>query len=95
MPIYEFVCEACGERFDALVELGTETLDCDLCGTGGSKRVLSAQAPPMRLVKTPRDARKQERSNAALRRKAKADFKRKRTQVQAARDRARGGEGRT
>jgi putative FmdB family regulatory protein len=33
VPIYEFRCGACGERFEALVDAGTETVECRLCGS--------------------------------------------------------------
>jgi putative FmdB family regulatory protein len=75
MPIYEFRCEACGERFEALVDAGTETFECRICGRERARRVLSAAAPPMHLVKPPGEARKQERRNAELHRRAKQSFK--------------------
>ena len=78
MPIYEFECAACGERFEALAEAGTASVECRLCGSGRTRRVLSAPAPPMHLVKPPGEARKQERANADLRARTKADFKAKR-----------------
>jgi putative FmdB family regulatory protein len=81
--MYEFRCGACGERFEALVRVGTTTEDCRVCGEPGAERVLSAQAPPFGLVKTPGAARRQEAKNAQLRTKTKADFKKRR---QAARD---------
>jgi putative FmdB family regulatory protein len=85
MPIYEFRCEACGERFEALVDGGTETVECRLCCSGPTKRLLSAPAAPMHLVKSPGDARKQERLNTKLREGAKADFKAERRRARAAR----------
>lgn len=78
MPIYEFRCEACGERFEALVDAGTESASCRACGTDGAERVLSAQAPPFGLVKSPGAARRQEQRNAQLRDRTKADFKARR-----------------
>jgi len=42
MPIYEFECGECGERFEGLVAAGTETADCPACGTGGARRRLSS-----------------------------------------------------
>jgi putative FmdB family regulatory protein len=83
VPIYEFRCGACGERFEALVSVGTTTEDCRACGAPAAERVFSAQAAPFGLVKTPGDARRQEAKNAELRTKTKAEFKRRR---QAARD---------
>jgi putative FmdB family regulatory protein len=84
VPIYEFRCGSCGERFEALVDVGTESEECRLCGAPGAERVLSAQAAPFGLVKTGGEARRQEARNAELRTKTKAEFKQRR---QAARDR--------
>ncbi len=83
MPIYEFRCGSCGERFEALVDVGTPTERCRLCGAEGAERVLSAQAAPFGLVQTPGSARRQETRNAELRTKTKAEFKQRR---QAARE---------
>ena len=41
MPIYEFVCEACGTRFDELVDAGTESVDCRSCTSERTQRVYS------------------------------------------------------
>jgi putative FmdB family regulatory protein len=35
MPLYEFICKACGKRFESLVRLGQEKAVC--CGACGSK----------------------------------------------------------
>jgi putative FmdB family regulatory protein len=83
--MYEFRCGACGERFEALVGVGTETEDCRLCGAPGAERVLSAQAAPFGLVKTPGAAKQQEARNAQLRAKTKADFKARRQAARNAR----------
>ena len=90
VPIYEFECAACGERFEALVDAGTASAECRRCGATETRRVLSAPAAPMHLVKPPGEARKQERANAGLRARAKADFKAKR---QRARERRQAGDG--
>lgn len=74
MPIYEFRCDACGERFEELVEPGTVEVPCRGCDAPAG-RVLSAPAPPLHLVKPPGELRKQERRNAQLRERTKADFK--------------------
>jgi putative FmdB family regulatory protein len=88
MPIYEFRCESCGEQFEALVDVGTESAECRACGAAGATRVLSAPAAPMSLVKSPAGKRRQERKNAQLHQRTKADFKAKR---QRARGRAKPG----
>jgi putative FmdB family regulatory protein len=89
--MYEFECAACGRRFEALADAGTESVECRHCGASDTRRLLSAPAAPMHLVKSPGAARKQERANAQLRAHTKADFKAKR---QRARERRRtGGDG--
>jgi len=74
VPIYEFVCGECGERFEELVPAGTAAIPCAACGAAGTRRVLSAQAATPRLVKTRGEARKQERKNAALQERSKRTF---------------------
>jgi putative FmdB family regulatory protein len=86
--MYEFRCGACGERFEALVVAGTDVVECRSCGEGGAERVLSAPSAPFGLVKTPSEVRRQERRNADLRARTKADFK---AQRKAVRDRKGGG----
>lgn len=44
MPIYEFECGECGERFEQLVPAGTEAAPCPSCGAEGAKRRLSSFA---------------------------------------------------
>jgi putative FmdB family regulatory protein len=71
MPIYEFDCEACGTRFEELVGAGTERARCPDCGSERTRRAYSPPGRPFTLVKTPGEARKQERRNAQLRQRAK------------------------
>ena len=75
MPMYEFDCGACGERFEDLVPPGTQTTECRLCGSGDTRRVLSTPGAPLKLVKTVGAARKQEARNAKLHAATKAKFK--------------------
>jgi len=42
VPIYEFECAECGERFEALVDAGTESAECTNCGAAGAQRRLSS-----------------------------------------------------
>ncbi|HIE12492.1 MAG TPA: zinc ribbon domain-containing protein [Desulfotomaculum sp.] len=46
MPIYEFRCRACGQRFERLCPLGEtgETFTCPSCNTPKPERVLSSFA---------------------------------------------------
>jgi putative FmdB family regulatory protein len=88
VPIYEFLCERCGCRFEELVEAGTEAATCRSCGAERTRRVYSAQQAPFKLVKTGGDLQKQERSNAKLRKKTKERFVARRQRAR----RASGGE---
>ena len=49
MPIYEFECEGCGERFEELVASEAPRRACPECGVGpGRRRLLSTVSPPGR-----------------------------------------------
>lgn len=78
MPIYEFRCHSCGERFEALVEAGVGSVGCRACGSVETVRALSAPAAPMSHVRSGAAKRAQERKNAELRSRAKAEFKARR-----------------
>lgn len=41
MPIYEFICNDCGQEFDERKEYGDYEANCPLCGAKG-KKVMSA-----------------------------------------------------
>lgn len=41
MPIYEFECGRCGERFEELVPAGTGSHACPACGAAGAEQRLS------------------------------------------------------
>jgi putative FmdB family regulatory protein len=47
MPIYEFECGDCGERFEELVAVG-EVVACPRCGAERSRRLISEVSPPGR-----------------------------------------------
>lgn len=48
MPIYEYICEACHETYDALQKMSDAPLtDCPVCGKPELKKKLSA--PSFRL----------------------------------------------
>ena len=46
MPLYEYRCEGCGERFEVLQRLGEDGhgLTCPRCGAGAPRRQLSTFA---------------------------------------------------
>jgi putative FmdB family regulatory protein len=85
VPIYEFRCGSCGERFERLVPAGTASETCPACGNEGTERVLSPQSAPMKLAGSAGSRRKQERQNAQLNKRAKADFKERRRKSREAR----------
>jgi putative FmdB family regulatory protein len=46
MPLYEYRCESCGERFEVLQRMGegNETLICPRCGAGEPRKQFSTFA---------------------------------------------------
>jgi len=54
MPIYEFECDGCGERFEELLAAGATAAPCPRCGSTATQRLLSPVSPPGRQ---PRGAR--------------------------------------
>ena len=46
MPIYEFTCERCADRFEALCRMGStgEDLECPVCGHPKVRKVMSTFA---------------------------------------------------
>jgi len=48
VPLYEFECDACGERFEELVRAATVGPGCPHCGARETRRLLSPLAPPGR-----------------------------------------------
>lgn len=48
MPIYEFECEECGNRFEELVRGEAAEVACPSCGSTRARRLLSAVSPPGR-----------------------------------------------
>jgi putative FmdB family regulatory protein len=48
MPIYEFECEQCGERFEELVAAGAVDAACPRCAATRTRRLLSGVSPPGR-----------------------------------------------
>ncbi len=85
MPLYEFECGRCGARFEDLVGVGTETVECRECGAEEACRVYSAPAPEPRLVKTGGALRRQEARNAELHSRTKQNFKAARRRSEARR----------
>jgi putative FmdB family regulatory protein len=42
MPLYEYVCDACGQRFEVIQKFSEVSETCRLCGKGPVHRQLSA-----------------------------------------------------
>jgi putative FmdB family regulatory protein len=38
VPIYEFECGECGDRFEEMASVGTERATCPRCGADGAER---------------------------------------------------------
>jgi putative FmdB family regulatory protein len=48
MPIYEFECGGCGERFEELLTAGATAVACPRCDSSDTRRLLSPLSPPGR-----------------------------------------------
>jgi putative FmdB family regulatory protein len=70
MPLYDFACDACDERFEAFAKPG-ETPACSACGSAETRRLFTAISPPAKLGLRGAAARD---SNA---RRADREFKKK------------------
>ena len=53
MPIYEFRCHACDERFDELRSATAPPPDCPRCGAPSAQRVLSSFVAGKPAASTP------------------------------------------
>jgi putative FmdB family regulatory protein len=69
MPIYEFECEGCGERFEELVAASTGSAPCPRCGSERTRRLISTVSPPGRQPRGAgvRSNESQRRENVAAR----------------------------
>jgi putative FmdB family regulatory protein len=48
MPVYEFECEDCANRFEELAPSDTRSLACPACGSTDTQRLLSPVSPAAR-----------------------------------------------
>ncbi len=80
MPIYEFECEGCGERFEELVAASATDVACPSCGSAETRRLLSNVSPAGRQPRGPAvrsdEARRGEREAARQDRIAESRKKR-------------------
>jgi putative FmdB family regulatory protein len=78
MPVYEFECAKCGNRFEELVSAGTEDAVCPECGSREVVRRLSAPGRPRTLSMSSGQARRAEDKRGTDRGGALQRFKRQR-----------------
>jgi putative FmdB family regulatory protein len=79
MPIYEFECAQCGNRFEELLGSTAESPACPECGSA-TRRRLSPVSPPSRQPRgaAVRSGESQRREGEAARQQRLAETKRKR-----------------
>jgi len=80
MPVYEFECEECGNRFEELAPSEALGLACPACGSTQARRLLSPVSPPGRQPRGAgvRSGESQRREREAARGERLAETKRKR-----------------
>ncbi len=80
VPVYEFECEQCGDRFEELAPSDTQSLACPACGSGRTRRLISPVSPPGRQPRGAgvRSGESQRREREAARGERLAETKRKR-----------------
>ncbi|HEY6770990.1 MAG TPA: zinc ribbon domain-containing protein [Solirubrobacterales bacterium] len=82
MPIYEFVCESCGHRFEELVGatggIQVAEVTCPECGSAKIERQVSSSYASLHRQLTPNQKRRLEDKRGTDRGGAKERFKRKR-----------------
>lgn len=81
MPVYEFECEQCGDRFEELAPSDTQSLVCPACGSARTQRLLSLVSRPGRQPRGPgvRSGESQRREREAARGERLEETKRKRS----------------
>jgi putative FmdB family regulatory protein len=81
MPIYEFECDQCGSRFEALMASSSKLPVCPDCGADRTRRRLSPVSPPGRVPRGAKvrdsESRRREREAARGERLANAKKARK------------------
>ncbi len=80
MPVYEFECEQCGERFEELTSSETRSMVCPHCASTRTRRLLSQVSPAGRQPRGAgvRSDESQRREREAARGERLAESKRKR-----------------
>jgi putative FmdB family regulatory protein len=80
MPVYEFECEECANRFEELTSGDARGSACPACGSSRTRRLLSRLAPPGRQPRGAkvRSGESQRREREAARGERLVESKRKR-----------------
>jgi putative FmdB family regulatory protein len=80
VPIYEFDCEQCGDRFEVLLAAGAPDPNCPSCGSRLVRRRWSQVSPPGRRPRglSVREDEARRRDREAARQDRLAETKRKR-----------------
>jgi putative FmdB family regulatory protein len=82
VPIYEYVCQSCGERFEELVGshvgLRTEDVCCAHCGSHQVERQITGSYAPLHRQMTPGQKRRLEERRGVDRGGAKERFSKQR-----------------
>jgi len=80
MPVYEFECEGCGERFEELTGVEARGLACPACGSERTRRLLSPVSPAGRQPRGAkvRSGESQRQEREAARGERLAESRRKR-----------------
>ena len=76
MPIYEFECEDCGERFEELVAADASA-SCPACGADG-RRLFSGQVATLKMGLRGGDARRSDATRKAREEVKRQEFSEKR-----------------
>jgi putative FmdB family regulatory protein len=85
MPVYEFECEQCSQRFEELVASDAQAPACPECGAAQTRRLLSPLSPASRqprgigvrsgeAQRREREAARGERLAATKRKRAKGEM---------------------
>ena len=74
MPLYDFACEGCDERFEAFASPG-EPVECPACGERRARRLYTPISPPPKLGLRGRAARESDGRRAEREHQRREAFK--------------------
>ena len=85
MPLYDFACDACDERFEAWARPG-EAPPCTACGATSTRRIFTPIAPPPKFGLRGRAARESNSRRAEREANKKEAFREERRRKREQRD---------